>query len=306
MSGDYRLAIAGTACPLTRDSLVLIDALKEKRIEASKINWSDYLAHPSEFDGVLIRECWDYHLNINDYVSWLQSLDKNGIPVFNTVPDILRNLDKSYLKTLISDGFNVIPTEFLSVAGDFSKALFSISDKSKSEYIVLKPCISASSHNTFKISVNNEKEIQNKAEFILKDSPVLIQPFFEEVLHQGEISLIFIDGHYSHAVRKKPARGDFRVSSRFGGEYEAYSPCPDLRKTGRELLEHCAPGSLYARLDGIIRNGTFHIMEVELNEPYLFFDVSPDSYEYFSQALRQRLDKSFRSKQDGGIRKLAS
>ena len=59
---------------------------------------------------------------------------------------------------------------------------------------------------------------------LLAEGDVLIQPFLEEVERAGEVSLIYINGEYSHAVRKLPKPGDYRVQDHHGGTVQPTSP----------------------------------------------------------------------------------
>jgi len=40
---------------------------------------------------------------------------------------------------------------------------------------------------------------------------MVLQPFQASVKSRGEISLVFIDGEFTHCIRKKPSQGDFKV-----------------------------------------------------------------------------------------------
>jgi len=118
---------------------------------------------------------------------------------------------------------------------------------------------------------------------------VLVQPFVEEVRTRGEWSLIFIDGALTHSVLKRPAADDFRVQSHLGGSTRAEPAPPAVADTARAALRALPAAPLYARLDGVETAAGFLIMEVEVNEPGLFFTHAPAAASTFAEAIRRRL-----------------
>jgi glutathione synthase/RimK-type ligase-like ATP-grasp enzyme len=126
---------------------------------------------------------------------------------------------------------------------------------------------------------------------MLADGAVLVQAFLEEVQTLGEWSLIFIGGEYSHAVLKTPGEGDFRVQEHLGGRVQAAEPPDRLVDQGGTILAEVSKEVLYARVDGVNRNGELVLMELELFEPSLFFDHAPRAAERFATAF-ERLAKA--------------
>jgi len=117
----------------------------------------------------------------------------------------------------------------------------------------------------------------------------MVQPFVQEVESDGEWSLQFFGGVFSHAVRKYAAVGDFRVTREWGGWHEAVTPPPNVIREAERALR-VAPGeSLYARVDGVIRTGSLVVTELELLEPSLYLDADPDAPMRFAQAIAARL-----------------
>ena len=115
---------------------------------------------------------------------------------------------------------------------------------------------------------------------------VLVQPFLPEVASEGEWSLVFFGGQYSHAALKRPARGDFRVQWEFGGRAELDTPSPGLIEQASEALSKLGSEVLYARVDGLNQGGRFVLMEMEVNEPALFLGLSPDAPQRFAGAIK--------------------
>src|SRR5262249_42775885 len=158
----------------------------------------------------------------------------------------------------------------------------------------------ASAHGTILIRADQGEAVARAIEQGAIRRPLLIQPFVETIREQGEWSLIFIDGRFTHAVRKRPAAGDFRVQKQYGGvALPAAGPAaaPDAlvaagpralaalpRQTGRPT----GP-PLYARIDGVETAQGFLVMELELHEPALFFPMAPAAAIAFAEAVIRRL-----------------
>jgi glutathione synthase/RimK-type ligase-like ATP-grasp enzyme len=102
------------------------------------------------------------------------------------------------------------------------------------------------------------------------DRDVIAQAFVESIVDVGEISLVFFDGVYSHAARKVPQPGDFRVQREFGGRLEIGDVASEVIDEASRVLHQapCVPS--YARVDGVMVEGRFMLMELELIEPELY------------------------------------
>jgi glutathione synthase/RimK-type ligase-like ATP-grasp enzyme len=101
-----------------------------------------------------------------------------------------------------------------------------------------------------------------------------LQAFVPEIETQGEVSLVFIDGVFSHAVRKRPAPSDFRVQIDFGGSWEPTIVGASLREFGEGVLAAVSRPWLYARIDVVEANQGPVLMELELIEPQLFLTAA--------------------------------
>ena len=58
-----------------------------------------------------------------------------------------------------------------------------------------------------------------------------------------------------------------------------------LVEQARRALSHAAAPLLYARVDGIERDGRFVLMELEINEPFLYIASSVAAAERFADAI---------------------
>jgi glutathione synthase/RimK-type ligase-like ATP-grasp enzyme len=117
---------------------------------------------------------------------------------------------------------------------------------------------------------------------------MLVQPWLGAVISEGEYSVIFFGGRYSHCVAKRPKTGDFRVQPDHGGTTEP-ADLPDGALTLAEAALAAAPVSAtYARVDLIRGNdGALQLMEMELIEPALFLHCVPEAKARFAEAILQ-------------------
>ena len=108
---------------------------------------------------------------------------------------------------------------------------------------------------------------------------------------EGELSLIYFGGRFSHALRKVPAAGDFRVQVQHGGANTAIAASADARAAAERVLAAARRPLTYARVD-LIRaaDGQLRLMELEAIEPDLFLDMSPDCGAAFAQAMVRAME----------------
>jgi hypothetical protein len=116
----------------------------------------------------------------------------------------------------------------------------------------------------------------------------LVQPYQASVAEYGERALVWIDGEFTHAVRKSP---------RFVGDPERVSPAVPIAPDEAELAHAALAAAsdrggalLYARVD-VVRDeaGAPRVMEVELIEPSLFFLKAPHALDRYVRAVVREL-----------------
>jgi glutathione synthase/RimK-type ligase-like ATP-grasp enzyme len=280
---------------LAPDDQLLIGALDVHGVRASPTVWDDPSVDWSAFDAVVIRSCWDYHLRNDAFFAWIDRVSTLGVPIWNP-PAMLRwNSRKTYLHDLTIAGVRTVPTLWL--AGDGARrsdmSLDKIMTESGSHVAVVKPVVSASAHDTYKVTQDdaraNATEHDARLREIAERDGAMVQPFIPQIAQNGEWSLLFFGGVFSHAVLKRAAPGDFRVQREFGGTHELVTPTPRVLGQAEDALR-AAPGeSVYARVDGYLLDEDFILTELELLEPSLFLEVHPEAPARFAAALMARM-----------------
>ena len=240
------------------------------------------VAWPS-FDAAVIRSTWDYHLHAARYEQWLRDRAADGTRLWNPPDAVLGNLHKRYLAEFERQGVPIVPTAFLR-AGE-GLALAGVLDALGSDHAVVKPAVSANAKGTWRVSRASAAEAEPAFHAQARDEDLLVQPYLPEVASEGEWSLMFFGGRYSHAVLKRPAAGEFRVQEHHGGDAAPVEPPQDMIDQAHAALDACGSDLLYARVDGIRRGGRFLLMELEINEPTLFIGSSPGAADRFADAI---------------------
>ncbi len=234
----------------------------------------------AEYDLVLPLLVWGYQRDCPRWFALLDQLEQQQIKTANPVSVLRWNSDKSYLLALEKAGVAVVPT-MISAAlttNDMAEA----AKKYGTDELVVKPPISGGADGTHRLKKNQPlpKDIAGKK--------MLIQPFQPAIAQEGEYSLFYFGGAFSHAILKRPAKGDFRVQEFLGGS-ESGTDCPEgareLAVLARQAAEQIlGTGTLpYARVD-MLRDpdGNFRLMELELIEPSLFLEHAPDGGALFA------------------------
>ena len=256
MTARVALATSEQWPDLAADDLELESELQSLGIDAQPAVWSDRDILWRDFDVVVVRSCWDYHFRIAEFRAWIYELETDGVQLLNP-PDVLRwNMHKGYLLELQDKGVLIPKTTLIGDRGD----------------VVVKPAVSASAHATQRMS-----------------GDIILQEFVSEVLANGEWSLIFFDRVFSHAVKKLPKSGDFRVQEELGGASTAMLPPQHVLEAADRALGHVADQLLYARVDMVERENGVALMELELIEPSLFLVKDAVAARRFASAIAARI-----------------
>ena len=279
------LATSREVPTLTDDDRLLLDELSRRGAVATAALWDDAGVRWPAFDRVVIRSCWDYHRRPAEFLTWLDSLERDGVALWNPAKLLRWNSHKSYLRDLQASGVAVAPTAWLDHRSDVSLSQL-LSERGWDE-AVIKPAISASAFRTWKVSSRDaaDQRIQRALEDLLAAGDVLVQPFISEIARSGEWSLVFFAEEFSHGVLKRPASGDFRVQSEYGGQVIEAEPPAAVVAGAREAAAKIRGPWAYARIDGVASQSGLTLMEMELIEPYLFLSSHPGAAARLADAL---------------------
>jgi glutathione synthase/RimK-type ligase-like ATP-grasp enzyme len=251
------------------------------RVEASP--WNGPFEPFVAADAVVVRSAWDYHAAPDDYRAWLARLDADR--TFNHPELIGWNLAKTHVLELGARGARV--PRSLEVRAEPS-AIAAALESLGLDQAVIKPVIGASGFGVERVTRRTEADALARAQLNKRADRVLVQEFLAGIA-QGELAGIFFDGVFSHACRRVPAPGEFRINSQYGGRMIAAKVASDVVAQMASVIALLPRSALYARVDGVLDDGRFVLMEVEVNEPGLGLHLAPGSADRFAGALLARL-----------------
>ncbi len=238
----------------------------------------------SGFDLILPLFAWGYQRDVARWYALLDRLEAEALPVVNPVPVLRWNSDKAYLGELAAGGVAVVPT--VEVAALDAAALAGARMTLGADELVVKPAISGGADGTHRIAVGGDIPADALGE------RRLVQPLMPGILADGEFSLFFFAGRFSHAIVKRPAAGDFRVQEQFGGRETAWDASDEAQALAAAALSAAPAAPVYARVDMVgDAAGVLHIMELELIEPSLFLHFAEDKGAAFGFAVAGAINR---------------
>ncbi|MEM9562715.1 MAG: hypothetical protein AAGA93_08875 [Actinomycetota bacterium] len=285
-----RLAIATCARwpELTASDALLVDELHADGCEVRVLPWND--ADAADFDwadAVVLRSTWDYHHDLAGYDRWLVAREQAGQQLHNHVDLVRWSLDKRNLFDLASSGLRFPSTVDLTRVDAVQAMAWAGSHGF--EQLVVKPAWGASGHAVKRI----ERDELGDRWFDLHEAadgrPLLLQEYLPGIT-EGEQSLVYLGGEFSHAVVKRPHPSDFRVNGQYGGRTELVEdPSPTLIEFGLKVNALLPRAATYVRIDVVPdRHGgadEYALLEVEVNEPGLGLHLAPGSARRFADAI---------------------
>ncbi|MCC6811158.1 MAG: hypothetical protein IT381_27255 [Deltaproteobacteria bacterium] len=264
------------------DRELLLHALQKAGLRAEWLAWDDPSAPFTDARLTVLRSTWNYIADRDAFLAWADAL---GYRLANPPPIVRWNTHKRYLKELAEAGIPTVPT--VLVPKGAGAALGDLMRKKQWFSAVAKPAIGAGSFHTKRVSSSDADAAWFAQELAERD--MLLQPYVPAVESSGERAIVYIEGAVTHAVRKSP---------RFSGNDERTEPVPvadDERALAERAMSYvmrALPGGalLYGRCD-LIRDesGALQVMELELTEPSLFFEHSPQALARFVEGVQRRL-----------------
>lgn len=268
-----------------KEDRLVMEALERLGLKTQKVAWSDSSFNWSNTKIALFRTTWDYAEKFTEFSDWLMDVSIKT-KLVNDYETIVWNLDKHYLNDLKRAGVNIVETCFLE-PGE-TRTLQEIHDELGWDMTVLKPCISASAKDTYKLSPDNIADHQKRYAELVQDESMMLQPFQQDILDRGELSLMLIGGEYTHAVLKVAKPGDFRVQDDFGGTVQDYTPTQAEIDLAIAAIKACEYTPLYARVDIVNDNsGNPAISELELVEPEMWFRKNEKAADMLAEQIKK-------------------
>ncbi|TAJ85009.1 MAG: hypothetical protein EPO10_21895 [Reyranella sp.] len=284
MSPHIVLATAADDPAITASDRLYAEALEQRGCRVTGAPWDGPGEAFAGADAIVLRSTWGYYRALDAFKTWTEAMAAST-RLFNSIDLVRWNLRKDYVEKLAAAGVRV-PRSFL-VPCEVS-AIGRVFDRTGWAQAVVKPASGASGHSV---------ELLQRATWVeqiagladeARRAGVVVQEFLPEIA-EGELSLVYFDGVFSHAIRKRPPAGEFRSNSRYRPTRTAETPPLDVTQQGAGCLITLPEVPLYARVDGVVRNGVLIVIEVEVLEPALFLEFDSLSAERFAEATLKRL-----------------
>ena len=278
---DVALATCRVLPEDDRDEALVLDALRDRGIDARMLAWDDAGAPFGDARLTVLRSTWNYAWHPDAFRAWLRRTAE-VTTLLNPLAVVEWNLHKRYLLDLDARGVRTVPTELIS--RESGRTLRDVLGARGWNRAIVKPAISCASRLTLAVDTTNLDTGERHLREVSAKEDVLVQPYQEAVEDYGERAIVWIDGEITHAVRK---------SRRLHGDEESVGHAAiDPRERDLAMRAVAAAGSdvLYARVDMVPGpDGEPRIMELELIEPSLFLDHSPTALGRLAGAIIRKL-----------------
>jgi glutathione synthase/RimK-type ligase-like ATP-grasp enzyme len=271
ISVDVRLVTCAHRPVEDPDTPLLATALRGAGAAVDVADWRDAGVDWSSARLTVLRSPWDYVDAVADFVSWIHATGA-VTQLWNPPALVEWNVHKAYLLDLGTRGAPVVPTVVLLYGT--AASLDGICDARGWNTVVVKPAVGIGGHGAGRFDVG-DPNAQAHLDALLAHGDALVQLFMPSVATDGEISVVLFDGVPSHAVRKAPETGDYRVQEEWGGHTEAVEPTGGAVELAARVCAVLPEPPLYARVDMLRAGDLWHVLEVEVTEPSLFLDLAP-------------------------------
>ncbi len=244
----------------------LVPAFAAEGLIFEPLLWTEAPDKAPDYDAMMPLMVWDYAQGKNRPFLNAMAKAARQTKLLNSYEIIEWNSDKKYLDELAKKGAPVIST--LSVDRVTETGVNRAFETLETDHLIIKPRVGAAAWR--QASFKKGDPFPKMSE--LPPDAALIQPFQKTIEEEGEYSLLFFGGQFSHGLVKRPKSGDYRIQSLYGGTEESYQPTPAQLSVARRILDVLDFNPVYARVDLLRgRDGNLKLIELELIEPYLYF-----------------------------------
>lgn len=287
------------------DRDLVVAALVDGGLAAEVVAWDDPTVDWARFDLIVVRSPWDYPERVAELRSWLHRV--GHLPqLHNPAAAIRWNLDKRYLAELAAAGLPVVPTTFVRTPSEAAAAIGSVglgAAPAPHDEVVVKPTVSAGSRDTGRFARSDPAALDLATRIVSDGRAAMVQPAVPSVAERGEVAVVLIDGEVSHAYRKGPllaVGGGLLTGEAYVEERTPLEPPPAWVELAHRVhdaaCERVAPTGavpggplLYARIDLVeLPSGEPAVLEAELFEPFLSFDLDRGAAARFARACSAR------------------
>ena len=247
-----------------REMAAFVPAFRDAGMELVETDWRSGF-DASDYDLVWVRSTWDYAEHCPEFLAMLDAAAKLS-RVANSPALIRWNLNKHYLMEMDPSRQPIIPSLFVGAQAMRAAEAF---DALGCDQLVAKPVVGAA-------GLGQRLLARGADDDALIRPGQFAQPLIASIRDFGEISLIFIAGTFSHAVRKTARGGEYRIQVIHGGGEDAYTPDDETVRAAARYLDALPTPAVAVRVDLVRGDAGWLLMELEAIEPHLFPNFGQD------------------------------
>ena len=256
--------------------------------QVDTVLWRDASIDWDNYDAVYICTPWDYPQHADEFMRVLQKIDDSSAHLVNELSLVRWSVAKTYLRDLDERGAAIVPSIFIDHIDE--SQFQDWFEEFDTDTLVIKPIVGGNATDAYVLENPIADDLKTRLLTAFKNRPFLVQPFIANIQSDGEYSLFFFSGEYSHATIKIPKAGDFRVQEEHGAELRSIESSDELIKAGQEVLAVVEPQPVYVRIDFVRDDaGQYLLMELELIEPSLYLRMNDGAAVRFAAAFDQHI-----------------
>ncbi|MHB8463376.1 MAG: ATP-grasp domain-containing protein [Acidimicrobiales bacterium] len=263
----------------------LQDALGALGVPSMMVSWDDPSIAWGHFSHVVISSTWDSVDRPGDYLAWARHVAEITTLV-NSFELIEWNLDKVHQRDLQAAGVPTVPTTWVAAGDVWAPPV-------RSEFVV-KPSISAGGRGTVRYAAADHAAVDHVEALHRQGQTVMVQPYLDAIDTEGEVNIVFFNGAFSHAVKKRPALQIGHGPGERPWERMVWAGVVTPSATEMDVAnaaiaatyQRCGIYPTYGRVDLVEDStGAPTVLELELIDPYLSLDLVPVAAAHMAEAI---------------------
>jgi hypothetical protein len=266
------------------------DAMAAQGWDVDTVAWRDPEIDWDAYDAVYLCTAWDYPHHLDEFIAVLQNIETSSAMLVNELSLVQWTLRKTYLRDLECRGADIVPSLWCSdIAAEDMSSWFTAHG---TDTVIIKPEVGANAHDTFVLRKPLGPETQAALSATFQGRAFFVQPFIDSIKTEGEYSLFYFGGEFSHAILKTPTQDDYRSQEEYGAQIASVQPSARLLAAGRKVLSVVSPQPVYVRVDFVRgADDKFLLMELELIEPSLYLRTDDAAATRFAVAFDKHVDE---------------
>ena len=266
------------------------EAMAARGWDVHTVVWRDTGIDWNTYDAVYLCTAWDYPHHLDEFIAVLQNIEASSAMMVNELSLVQWTLRKTYLRDLESRGADIVPSLWCSdIDAEDIAAWFTAHG---TDTIIIKPEVGANAHDSYVLRNPVSAETRAALSKTFQGRAFFVQPFIENIKCEGEYSLFYFSGAYSHAILKTPTDGDFRSQEEYGSQIASVQACEKLLGAGKKVISLIDPQPVYARADFVRgADDKFLLMELELIEPSLYLRMDQAAATRFAVAFDKHVNE---------------